>query len=164
MTADQYKKWTRPFVEHPTLTKGLLRMNIILTILCYILFPLLVFLEWIEKSDLWWKTLLTAGISFVLVSLFRKIYNKKRPYEALDITPLIQKDKNGQSFPSRHVFSVFVIAMCWFFYFPVVGILLFLAGMVMAWIRVIGGVHYPVDVISGALIGIISGIIGLFLI
>lgn len=164
MTAEQYRKWTKPFRAHPLLTKGLLLTNQILTIVCYILFPLLIFLQWMDKSGLWWRTLLTAGVSFSLVSLFRKLYNKKRPYEALDIKPLIQKKKAGQSFPSRHVFSVFVIAMCWFYYVPAVGVALFLIGGVMAWIRVIGGVHYPIDVLSGTAIGIISGMIGLFLI
>lgn len=164
MTANQYKKWTKPFVEHPRATKVLLFMNKILTILCYILFPLLLIMEWIAQSDFLLRSFLTAGISFVVVTLFRKAFHKPRPYEALDIVPLIQKDKKGQSFPSRHVFSVFVIAMCWFYYIPIVGILLFFVGIIMALIRVIGGVHYPVDVIAGAVIGIVSGIIGFVLI
>ncbi|MGN0438852.1 MAG: phosphatase PAP2 family protein [Lachnospiraceae bacterium] len=163
MTTNQYKKWTKPFVEHPRATKVLLFMNKILTILCYILFPLLLIMEWMTQSDLLLRSFLTAGISFVAVTLFRKAFNKTRPYEALDIVPLIKKDKKGQSFPSRHVFSVFVIAMCWLYYIPIVGILLLLVGIIMAWIRVIGGVHYPIDVIAGAMIGMMSGIIGFVL-
>lgn len=164
MTSNQYEKWTKPFVEHPAGTKVLLCMNKILTAICYILFPLLLLLEWMNQRELLLRTVLTAGISFVLVSFFRKLYNKPRPYEALHIVPLIKKDKKGQSFPSRHVFSVFVIAMCWVCYIPLVGMVLLLAGVIMAWIRVIGGVHYPVDVIAGALIGILSGVIGMLLI
>ena len=49
------------------------------------------------------------GISFVAVSIFRKCYNAKRPYEIYDFKPLIPKDTIGKSFPSRHVFSIFVI-------------------------------------------------------
>ena len=48
------------------------------------------------------------GISFVAVSIFRKCYNAKRPYEIYDFKPLIPKDTIGKSFPSRHVFSIFV--------------------------------------------------------
>lgn len=151
-------------MEHPAGTKVLLWMNKILTVLCYILFPLLLLLEWMNQRELLFRTFFTAGISFVLVSVFRKLYNKPRPYEALCIVPLIKKDKKGQSFPSRHVFSVFVIAVCWVCYFPPVGIALLPAGVIMAWIRVIGGVHYPVDVMAGALLGLISGVIGMFLI
>ena len=98
---------------------------------------------------------------FVLVSLFRKWHDAPRPYEALDIDPLIAKDTRGKSFPSRHVFSVFVIAVAASLLSPVATAALCLAGLVMAYIRVVGGVHFPRDVIAGALIGVIFGAIGL---
>lgn len=160
MTASQYNHWTKPFKEHQGLTKALLLLNKILTYLCYVLYPLLLILQFVTKNNLWIRSLLTAGVSFLVVSLFRGIYNSPRPYEALEISPLINKATKGKSFPSRHVFSVFVIAMCWFFYQPVVGILLLAAGLLMACVRVIGGVHYPIDVVVGAFAGIVSGILG----
>lgn len=161
MTANQYKKLTKPFVEHPMLTKGFLVFNQLLTGVCYVMYPLLILLEWYQKNPLWLKSLLTASISFVVVSVFRRFYNKQRPYERLDIVPLIAKDTVGKSFPSRHVFSVFVIAMCWLMYCPVVGVMLMIIGIGMAFIRVVGGVHDLTDVIAGAVIGVISGVIGL---
>lgn len=164
MTAEQYERWTKPFVDKPVRIRYLIRCNRLLMGMCYIIFPLLVFLQWMQHSSRCLPTILTAGISFFCVSIFRKIYNKKRPYEALEIEPLIKKKKKGNSFPSRHVFSVFVIAMCWFCYIPVVGVILMVAGVFMAWVRVIGGVHYPIDVVAGALLGLISGVIGLILI
>lgn len=160
MTAEQYKKWTGPFVRRERLTRLLLITNQILTWSCYVLFPFLLILEYFSGNQLWARSFWTAGLSFLIVSFFRRIYNRPRPYEELDIIPLIQKDTKGKSFPSRHVFSVFVIAMCWFYYMPFVGIVLMISGCIMAYIRVIGGVHYPVDVIAGAIVGILSGLIG----
>ena len=139
MTANQYKKLTKPFVEHPMLTKGFLFFNQLLTGVCYVIYPLLILLEWYQKNPLWLKSLLTASISFVVVSVFRRFYNKQRPYERLDI----------------------VIAMCWLMYCPVVGVILIIIGIGMAFIRVVGGVHDLTDVIAGAVIGVISGVIGL---
>lgn len=163
MTSMQYEKWTKAFRIHGKLTKGLLLVNKMLTAICYVLFPLLIIVEFANGSSLWIRSLLTAGISFVLVSIFRKIYNKPRPYEALSIDPLIHKETKGNSFPSRHVFSVFVIAMCYFVYCKPLGILLFVAGVFMAIVRVLGGVHYPIDVIVGAVTGILSGLIGFYI-
>ncbi len=163
MTVEQYEKWTKPFVERRRLTKVLLFTNKILTWLCYVLYPLLLLLEYGSGNRLWIRSFLTAGLSFLVVSIFRRIYNRPRPYEELEIIPLIKKNTRGKSFPSRHVFSVFVIAVCWFYYIPFVGILLMVFGCLMAYVRVIGGVHYPLDVVAGAMIGILSGWIGFFI-
>ena len=44
------------------------------------------------------------------------------------------------------------------------GLLFLVMGLFLAVLRVIAGLHYPRDVIAGALIGIISGGLGFFLI
>jgi membrane-associated phospholipid phosphatase len=44
------------------------------------------------------------------------------------------------------------------------GILIGIAGILLAWSRVAGGVHFPRDVIAGALIGVFSGVIGYYVI
>ncbi len=100
------------------------------------------------------------AISFILLSFFRKAVNAPRPYELLDIDPIIKKNTKGNSFPSRHVFSVFVIAMSLYYVWPSIGIVLMLIGIIISVIRVIGGVHFPRDVIAGAIMGVGSSIIG----
>ena len=102
------------------------------------------------------------GISFVLLSLFRKGVNRKRPYEFFGTPSLIPKKTQGKSFPSRHVFSIFVIAMSWLYLFPwePAGVILLAAGLLLAALRVLAGVHYLSDVVAGALIGILAAAIG----
>ena len=97
------------------------------------------------------------ALCFLAVTIFRKVVNKKRPYEKLPIQSLIKKDKKGQSFPSRHVFSIFLIATLWFCFWKPVGIFLFIAGVFLAIVRVIGGVHFVTDVCAGALLGVLAG-------
>ena len=65
--------------------------------------------------------------------------------------------------PSRHVFSAFVIAMSALYICIPLGICMMLLAVIMAFERVICGVHFPKDVIAGAVIGIVSGIIGFYL-
>ena len=67
-----------------------------------------------------------------------------------------------RALPSRHVFSVFIIAATIFYVHPSAGILLGLLGVVLAVLRVIGGVHEPRDVIAGALAGILCGVLGYY--
>lgn len=109
------------------------------------------------------KILVITGVPFVVVSVMRKIINAPRPYELLEFYEKKPKGKAGQSFPSRHVFSVFVIATVFFAWEPIIAAGLILAGVLLAFLRVALGIHFVRDVIAGALIGIASGSVGLLI-
>lgn len=106
--------------------------------------------------------IVAPAIGFALVSLLRRALDMPRPYEALDIDPLIRKDTRGRSFPSKHVFSSFCIASCWMNWYAPAGCALLAAACCIAAIRVVGGVHWPRDVAAGAVLGIACGGIILF--
>lgn len=156
MTAQQYDRLSAPF-RAPARACGLRLVNKLLTVACYLAYPMaLLALAWTHDHRLV-KAVLIPAISFVLVSAFRRVVSAPRPYEVLDITPIIHKDTRGKSFPSRHVFSVFVIAMVLLWLEPPIGILFLLMGVLLATCRVIGGVHWLRDVLAGAVIGICAG-------
>jgi len=107
----------------------------------------------------------TLAISFLAVTVFRKILNMPRPYEFITVpTWNKEKQKNGEGFPSRHVFSAFVIATVLFPWNMWVSIALYAFGIAMAVSRVLLGMHFIKDVVAGAIIGIASGVIGLLII
>lgn len=160
MTAETYEKISAPFRNKPNSVKKLEYLNKILTAITYVAYIALVISQFFLDKSNCWKVLLVPAIGFVGVTVFRKVFNAKRPYQLLDIQPLLSRRKEGQSFPSRHAFSIFMIAMalgyvCW----PL-GILFALLGVMLAWVRVVGGVHFPKDVIAGALIAVIWGVVG----
>lgn len=163
MTQQDYERWSAPFRDHPARLRGLKTANSLLTRLCYMAYPALLALLALARDGRFFKVLAVPAVSFVLLSLFRAAVNAPRPYEALDIRPLIQKDTHGKSFPSRHVFSIFIIAAAFFYILPPAGVLLGLCGAALAVIRVIAGVHFPRDVAAGALIGMAMGAAGLWL-
>lgn len=105
------------------------------------------------------RELLVPAVSFGVLSLARARIDAPRPYEVLAIDPLISKNTRGRSFPSRHVFSSFVIAMGWLAWRWPVGVALLVASAMLAVVRVLGGVHWPRDVIVGALLGIAAGVL-----
>ncbi len=106
---------------------------------------------------------LAAGIPFVLVSVIRSLINAPRPYEKYGFYERVPKDKLGRSFPSRHVFSIFIIATLSYQVHLALAIVLSVLGAAMAAARVLLGIHYIRDVVAGMLVGIGSGIIGLLL-
>ncbi|MBR1740480.1 MAG: phosphatase PAP2 family protein [Lachnospiraceae bacterium] len=102
--------------------------------------------------------------SFLIVSFFRAHAHQKRPYEIYDIKPLIPKDTREKSFPSRHIFSIYVIGVTVCFYHIFLGIFICVMGVFLAVIRVVAGVHFPRDVIWGAVIGsVCGGLVGVVL-
>ena len=117
-----------------------------------------------DKILLTAKLILTPFTSFILVSVIRKCIDAKRPYEKYDIKPLFIKATKGESMPSRHVFSITIIAMCWLYVSVPVGVIMLILVVIMAASRVLAGVHFVRDVAAGFAIGILCGIAGLWLI
>lgn len=107
------------------------------------------------------ELLIITGVPFAALSVMRRLINAPRPYELLEFYEKKPKGKSGCSFPSRHVFSVFVIASVIVPTNIALGITLFILGAVLGAMRVLLGVHFIRDVVAGALIGAVSGAIGL---
>ena len=162
ITKDTYKEIVN-FIKMKKSRVYILKMtNKVLTLLVYFLYPLLLLLLIYQRDIRFWRVLLVPLVSFILVSIFRRKFNASRPYEVLDIVPVLDKNTSGKSFPSRHVFSVFVISMAFHYICPLMGIGLMIVGFLLAVVRVMGGVHYPKDVIAGAVLGILSGLVGFY--
>ena len=103
--------------------------------------------------------LLVPATGFVILSLFRKKINHPRPYETWDIDPLLEKDSSGQSMPSRHVFSATIISMACLHAWTLLGMILLICSGLLALVRVLGGVHYPKDVLVGYACGLMWGLL-----
>ena len=96
---------------------------------------------------------------FVILSLFRKKINAPRPYEVWEIIPLLDRDSPGQSMPSRHVFSATIISMACLHASLSVGVILLVLSALLGLVRVLGGVHFPKDVLVGYICALVWGVI-----
>ncbi|MCW8486360.1 phosphatase PAP2 family protein [Streptococcus macedonicus] len=152
-----YNKLTRSFQNKPTATRCLQVVNSLLTKIMYLIYPLMLIYLFCIQSNRLLAFILIPALSFMLVSVVRKLLNVPRPYETWNITPLISKDTKGHSFPSRHVFSASIISMAVLTQSSFLGVILLILSLVIAFCRVLGGVHYPHDVVAGYLIGLICG-------
>ena len=110
------------------------------------------------------RLILTCGVPFVLLSAVRHVLDLPRPFEVYDLEPLLPRETPGRSFPSRHVFSIFVIGTCFCYLEPWIGWTLIALDAVLSALRVASAVHFERDVLAGEAIGILSGIIGFGLI
>ena len=111
MKQEFYDRLAAPFEASERKKNCLLRVNHILTDVVYLIYPALLLYLVVCRDSRFWRVLLVPAVTFVLVSLFRKKFNAPRPYEKWQVKPLIPKDTKGNSFPSRHVFSIYIIAI-----------------------------------------------------
>ncbi|EDS71733.1 PAP2 family protein [Anaerofustis stercorihominis DSM 17244] len=162
MNKEFYLKLYEPFYKDKNKKSFLNIIDKIVTNLIFISFPIFIIIVFINVHGVI-RLILSTLIPFMLLSIFRKVFDAKRPYEIFDIKPILNKDTKGKSFPSRHVFSAFVIGTSGLFIYIPYGTLIIILGVLLAIIRVIGGVHFIKDVSVGALIGILSALIGMLI-
>lgn len=108
--------------------------------------------------------LVILAVPFVVVSLVRKLIGAPRPYELYSFYEAPPKSKSGAAFPSRHAFSVFAIGTALCFIYPIIGATLLALGLFLCTARVLLGIHFVRDVTAGAVIGILSSVIGMLII
>lgn len=138
-------------------------VNTALTVSFYVAFGLLCLILLFQGFGAFLKTALICGISFLGVSVFRSIYNAPRPCELNPkLVPPPGKERKGESFPSRHSFSAFLIAVCWFKVLPSAAVLLLFLAAVLSYLRYDLNFHSIKDVLWGSALGILFGIISLF--
>jgi undecaprenyl-diphosphatase len=99
-----------------------------------------------------------AAAAWALANLAKVIANRPRPYEVVAGAVLRQQPAHGTSFPSSHtaVTVAVVIALLPFLPRALAGVAIAYAVLV-GWSRVYLGVHYPLDILGGAGIGIAVG-------
>lgn len=111
-----------------------------------------------------WKATLVPLAALGIVSLLRQIINEPRPYETWATTPLIPCTTKGKSLPSRHVTCAVIIAMELAWLWTWAGIIAGFLTLLIMFIRIVGGAHYPRDVISALILAWIVGYIGFYII
>ena len=132
-------------------------MTVVMPIVYLTLLTTIYFREGLGKQVLIYVFVPATG--FVILSLLRKKINAPRPYEKWDIKPLLDRDSPGQSMPSRHVFSATIISMACFHASLSIGIILLVLSALLGLVRVLGGVHFPRDVVVGYICALVWGVI-----
>ena len=117
-----------------------------------------------EGLEFFIRLAVAGAIPFILLSVLRRLINAPRPYELYPFYKEAPKGKRGMSFPSRHVFSAFTVSALVSVISPWLSVAAAAAGITLAVSRVLLGIHFMRDVTAGALVGAVSGLLGLFII
>lgn len=122
----------------------------------YVLMAIVLVIFWKK-----WREVIStflAGIlaRFGIVELIRLFWEKPRPFIENSVNLLVNHEDTG-SFPSGHAAFYFALAAVVYSYNKKIGIWFFVAAFLISLSRIFIGVHWPSDVLAGAIVGIFSG-------
>jgi undecaprenyl-diphosphatase len=105
-----------------------------------------------------WRTtavqaLASLAISHLPVAVAKKLYPRRRPYLALPDTRTFRNPLKDHSFPSGHTTAIFAWLVPYMAAFPALSAVLLPLGCIVGFSRMYLGLHYPSDVVAGAVIG-----------
>jgi len=90
-------------------------------------------------------------------SLLKSLFERIRPCNALENVNILVTCTESFSFPSSHAVNNFAAAIFFTMLFPKYKIWFFTVAVLQAFSRPYVGVHYPSDVLGGAVIGLVIG-------
>ncbi len=128
----------------------------------YVLILLVLVLFW--KKSYFKKALFVSWGSaivakFVFVSIIRYFFYSPRPFLVLENINRLVNNETESSFPSGHASFYFALAMGVYFYNKKAGLVFLLLAGLLGLARIFVSVHWPLDIIAGAVLGITTAYI-----
>lgn len=177
MTAESYRPIRSWLNAHPAAKRCVMVLDRWLPLVPFVCYPVLLVLlnvRFVRLFFIWKRAALdfssdiarsvfVPGLTFWGGTLLREKLNFPRPYEQPGFEPLVHKETQGHSFPSRHALSAAVLSMVWMYFYPTVGWVMVGVTVLICIGRVLTGVHHVRDVIFGAALGFALGAAGMWL-
>ncbi|OGN27325.1 MAG: hypothetical protein A2941_00510 [Candidatus Yanofskybacteria bacterium RIFCSPLOWO2_01_FULL_49_17] len=92
----------------------------------------------------------------IIVSIIKWFYDHPRPDMVIKVNALLAGGDTVNSFPSGHTTFVFALAAGVYFYDKKLGRWLLAAAALVGLARIYAGVHWPFDILAGAVLGVLS--------
>ncbi len=99
------------------------------------------------------RTLVGVAAIYVLSEGLGRALARDRPFAKLQDVQELLEHRPGRSFPSRHVASAVAMSRLATHADPTIGRAMGMLAWLLAISRVAAGLHYPSDVVAGALVG-----------
>jgi len=102
-----------------------------------------------------WNAVFATGLGLFFNFILSFFINRPRPFAAGLGTNIYGEPWGSGSFPSEHTTIAFAIAMAVFLTYQRFGGFLLVLAVIVGLARIYVGIHYPIDVAAGTLIGIL---------
>jgi membrane-associated phospholipid phosphatase len=114
-----------------------------------------------RRPPVFFATALAVLLAEVSSGLLKELVGRDRPYVVEPEPDPIVREPVSLSFPSGHATVSFACAVVLGAAMPRLALLFYALAAAIAWSRVVTGVHYPLDVLGGAVLGLGVGWVAL---
>jgi undecaprenyl-diphosphatase len=104
------------------------------------------------------NTLLSAAAALGTNGIIGAIYHRDRPFVAHHVIQLVKHEASA-SFPSNHAAAAFAVAASIWLWRRKDGSVWFLLAALIGFSRIWSGIHYPTDIVGGAILGILIAVV-----
>lgn len=101
-----------------------------------------------------YTTLLAYALELPVYVFLKKSFKRQRPCDFIRCLNAHIKPSDKFSLPSGHTAAAFLMASLLAHFYPSVSILVYIWASIIGLSRVLLGVHYPSDIVAGALLGL----------
>jgi undecaprenyl-diphosphatase len=109
------------------------------------------------NAHLAWMLALGAGLAAFFAQLIKRSTKRRRPNAGIRGFAALVENPDAFSFPSGHTAASVALAVAWAGEGSGLGLLASAFAALVGFSRVYLGVHYPLDVMAGALLGLTAG-------
>ena len=106
------------------------------------------------KKEVALHALASAAFAWVVSEMIKSLIPSLRPFETNGLSPLTLTVPAGGTFPSGHASTAFAMATAVWLHDKKIGLFFFLGAIGVGLGRIMGNVHFPLDVFGGVLVGV----------
>lgn len=103
------------------------------------------------------RMLAAVALVYVASDLLGALWRRQRPFARLEQVQALVAHDQERSFPSRHVASGLAMTVIGWAAHPRLGLIMAVVAFKLGVSRVAAGLHYPSDVLAGAVLGLVVG-------
>ncbi|OGE78240.1 MAG: hypothetical protein A2751_03735 [Candidatus Doudnabacteria bacterium RIFCSPHIGHO2_01_FULL_46_14] len=125
----------------------------------YVFAGIVAILFFVNRRAFWGAAISSILARGIITEIIRYAYKRPRPFvndQLENVRQLVVKSVINDSFPSGHAAFYFAIAFAVYFQNRKAGAVLIILAVILGTTRIYTGIHYPSDILGGALIGFAS--------
>jgi undecaprenyl-diphosphatase len=159
----EFMRWADGWWSSPVLDRVLPWFTYLGSHFAFVFF---IILSWVitKRRKVLRNLVLLYAIQSAVIYGLKFLIKRERPFFFLDMASKLSQGPGeilDPSFPSAHTAFAFMMATLLSYWFPKYRVIFLIVAGLIGWTRIYLGLHYPTDVIAGALLG--YGITKLFL-